>query len=62
MSQDKQKLLREHKVIPDVLPEGTQLAYDLKVKFPNATLEAPGQELGREDTQPRPKLFLSPVV
>jgi hypothetical protein len=60
MSQE--QLLREHKVIPDVLSEGTQLAYDLRVKFPNATLDAPGQELGREETQPEPKLFLSPAV
>ncbi|KAJ4348704.1 uncharacterized protein N0V89_010082 [Didymosphaeria variabile] len=60
MSQDKQQILREHKVIPDVLPEGTQLSYDLKVKFPDTTLDAPGKELGREETQPEPELFLSP--
>ena len=62
MSQDKHQILREHKVIPEVLPEQTELPYDLKVKFPNATLDVPGKELGREETQPEPKLYLDPVV
>lgn len=62
MSQDNQRILREHNVIPDVLPEETQLSYNLKVTFPNATLDVPGKELGREETQPEPKLYLSPPV
>lgn len=62
MSQDRTQILREHKVIPDVLPEGTTLSHDLKVVFPEATLDTPGQELGREETQPEPRLFLDPVV
>ncbi|KAJ4289621.1 hypothetical protein N0V90_010950 [Kalmusia sp. IMI 367209] len=61
MSQDKHQILREHKVIPDILPEKTELLYDLKVVFPNATLDVPGKELGREETQPEPKLYLDPV-
>ncbi|KAK3216748.1 hypothetical protein GRF29_1g873704 [Pseudopithomyces chartarum] len=61
MSQDRTQILREHKVIPDVLPEGTTLSHDLKVVFPEATLDTPGQELGREETQPEPRLFLDPV-
>ncbi|KAF2443463.1 PEBP-like protein [Karstenula rhodostoma CBS 690.94] len=61
MSQDQQQILLKHNVIGDVLPEGTQLAYDLKIKFRNATLDAPGQELGREETQDEPKIFLSPA-
>ena len=62
MSQDRTQILRERKVIPDVLPEGTHLSYNLIVKFPEATLDAPGKELGREETQPQPKLYLDPVV
>lgn len=62
MSQDKYQILKEHKVIPDVLPEGTKLSYDLNVRFPNATLNEPGQELGREETQPEPKVYLDPAV
>ena len=62
MSQRTTQALREHKIIPDILPEGTDLSYDLNVKFPNATLDVPGKELGREETQPEPKLYLDPVV
>ena len=62
MSQDRTQILRELKVIPDVLPEGTTLSHDLKVVFPEVTLDTPGQELGREETQPEPRLFLDPVV
>lgn len=59
----KQQLLRKHNVIGDVLPLATeQFWYDMKVQFRNATLDAPGKELGREETQDEPKIFLSPVV
>ncbi|KAL5390391.1 hypothetical protein DPSP01_001958 [Paraphaeosphaeria sporulosa] len=62
MPQDQQQLLRKHNVIGDVLPLATtQFTYDLKVQFRNATLETPGQELGREETQDEPKIFLSPA-
>lgn len=63
MPQDQQQLLRKHNVIGDVLPLTTkELAYDMKVQFRNATLDTPGQELGREETQDEPKIFLSPTV
>jgi hypothetical protein len=63
MTQDQQQLLRKHNVIGDVLPLATTgFAYDMKVQFRNATLDAPGQELGREETQDEPKIFLSPIV
>lgn len=62
MSQRTIQVLREHKIIPDVLSEATNLSYDLKVKFPDATLDVPGKELGREETQHEPKLYLDPVV
>ncbi|KAL6709829.1 hypothetical protein ACN47E_000614 [Coniothyrium glycines] len=53
--------LSEHHVIPDVLPEQINLTYDLTVKWPEATLDIPGKELGREETQDEPKVFLSPA-
>ena len=62
MSAANLQILREHKVIPDVLPEDIELSYNLTVKFPDVTLDAPGKELGREETQLEPKLYLDPVV
>ena len=62
MSGDRSQVLREHNVIPDVLSEGTSLSHSLKVVFPEATLDTPGEELGREETQPEPKLYIDPVV
>src|ERR1700710_2298691 len=53
--------LQKDNVIPDVLSQSTSLSHDLVVKWPNATLDSPGKELGREDTQPEPTLHLSPA-
>jgi hypothetical protein len=61
-AQERKQALVEHKVITDVLPGNLDLAYDLTVKWPNTTLDKPGEELGREDTQPEPTLYLSPAV
>jgi hypothetical protein len=61
-AQERKQALIEHKVITDVLPGNLDLAYDLTVKWPNTTLDKPGEELSREDTQPEPTLFLSPAV
>jgi len=61
-AQERKQALVEHKVITDVLPGNLDLSYDLTVKWPNATLEKPGEELGREDTQPEPTLHLIPTV
>ncbi|KAJ9604432.1 hypothetical protein H2200_011268 [Cladophialophora chaetospira] len=54
--------LRDAKVIPDVLHEGTKLAHQLTVKWPTATLDNSGKDLDREATQPEPTLFLTPEV
>jgi hypothetical protein len=61
-TQEKKQAFIEHKVITDVLPGNLDLLYDLTVKWPNALLDKPGVELGREDTQPEPTLFLNPPV
>jgi len=55
-------ILLEHGIVPDVLtlPEG--VSHNLTIKWPNAKLDTPGQELNREDTQPEPKLYLTPAV
>jgi len=50
------------KVIPDVLEQGTALDQStLVIKWPNATLDAPGKELDRQATQPEPTLSLDPA-
>ena len=59
---DRTLILSELKVIPDVLPANIELSYDLRVEWPEAKLDAPGKELGREETQAEPKVFLSPPV
>jgi hypothetical protein len=61
-TQERKQALIEHKVITDVLPGELELSYDLTVKWPNATLDKAGEELGREETQPEPILKLSPAV
>ncbi|KAF1945287.1 PEBP-like protein [Clathrospora elynae] len=58
--QDKMQAFSEHKVIPDVFPNIVNLPYDLTVKWPTATLDTPGKELDREDTQEEPKVFITP--
>lgn len=54
--------LREHQVIPDVLPVGLDIPFNLKIKWPNTVLDSPGKEMEREETQLEPKLYLDPSV
>jgi hypothetical protein len=61
-AQERKQALIEHRVITDVLPGDLNLSYDLTVTWPNTKLDKPGQELGREDTQPEPELRISPAV
>jgi hypothetical protein len=61
-AQERKQALIEHKVITDVLPGNLNLSYDLTVKWPNTTLDKPGEELDREETQPEPTIYLSPAV
>jgi hypothetical protein len=62
MSENEATELRNGKVIPDVLPEGTKLAHQITVKWPTTTLDKSGKELDREATQPEPTLLLTPEV
>lgn len=55
-------IFSEHAVTPDVLSSDGNLPYDLIVSWPETTLSKPGEELDREQTQPQPKLALSPAV
>jgi hypothetical protein len=55
-------LFSEHKVTPDVLSSDADVSYELTVTWPETKLDKPGQELGRDQTQPQPKLTLSPAV
>ncbi|KAI8931785.1 hypothetical protein NX059_011422 [Plenodomus lindquistii] len=57
---DRKLALQAHKVIPDVLTDDLNLSFDLTLKWPEATLDTPGQELDREKTQTEPEVFLSP--
>ncbi|KAK7696977.1 hypothetical protein SLS64_014033 [Diaporthe eres] len=52
--------LRQHQVLPDVLPVGLDIPSSLTIKWPKAILDAPGKELDREETQSQPKLYLDP--
>jgi hypothetical protein len=61
-AQETKQALIDHRVITDVLPGNLDLSYDLTIKWPNATLEKPGEEMGREDTQSVPSLYLHPTV
>ncbi|KAH6655550.1 hypothetical protein BKA67DRAFT_690333 [Truncatella angustata] len=51
--------LKEHKIIPDVLSDNVKPAYSLTLNWPNTTLESPAQELGGEETQPQPLVYLN---
>lgn len=62
MTTDVQSLLEKESIIPDILPLGTKVPRNLKVVFPNATLEEPGQMIERDATQPQPTLFVEPSV
>jgi hypothetical protein len=61
-TQERKQALVEHRVITDVLPGAVDLSYSLTLKWPNATLETPGQELDREVTQSEPTVYLNPTV
>lgn len=52
--------LRQHQVVPDVLPIGIDIPSNLVLKWPNTVLDSPGKGLDRQDTQPEPKLYLDP--
>jgi hypothetical protein len=54
--------LKEHKIIPDVLSDNVKPAYSLTLNWPNTTLESPAQELGGEETQPQPLVYLNSAV
>lgn len=54
--------LREHQVIPDVLPVGLDIPFNLNIKWPSTVLNSPGKELDREETQLEPRLYLNPSV
>jgi len=60
-TQENKQAFIDHKVITDVLPGNTELSYDLTVQWPEATLENAGVELGREETQAEPTLYLNPT-
>ncbi|KZM21145.1 uncharacterized protein EKO05_0008120 [Ascochyta rabiei] len=54
-------LFSEHKVTPDVLSSDADLSYELTVSWPETKLHRPAEELDRDQTQPQPKLSLSPA-
>jgi len=60
--QARKQALIDLKVITDVLPGAVTLSHGLKLKWPNATLSNPGQELDRDATQEEPKVYLDPAV
>jgi hypothetical protein len=49
-------------IIPDVLPAGTVVQRNLKVSFHTTTLTRPGQMIDRQETQPKPVVFVDPPV
>lgn len=54
--------LHKDNVIPDVLPEGTTLSHDLVINWPpHASLDTPGKELGRQETQSEPSVHVNPA-
>jgi hypothetical protein len=62
MSSSTAAALQSGSVIPDVLAPGTSFSSKVTVVWPNTTLDTPGKELGREDTQPEPTLYVNPSV
>jgi hypothetical protein len=61
-TQSTKQALIEHKIIPDILPEGINLSYNLTLEWPNAKLDEPGKLLQCEDTKPEPKVTITPAV
>ncbi|GAD92937.1 hypothetical protein MGG_14045 [Paecilomyces variotii No. 5] len=60
MTTDVQSFFEKENIIPDILPPGTKIPRNLRVVWPNATLEEPGQMIERDATQPQPTLFVKP--
>ncbi|KAL1996097.1 hypothetical protein VTN49DRAFT_420 [Thermomyces lanuginosus] len=61
MASDATSTLQAESIIGDVLPRDVKLKYNLKVEFPNAKLEKPGQKIDVKDTQPQPTVYVEPV-
>lgn len=53
--------LLSHNITPDVLPSGTELTHSLSLKWPEAQLDTPSKQLGRQETQPTPTVYVTPV-
>ncbi|KAK2053083.1 PEBP-like protein [Colletotrichum caudatum] len=53
---DVTKIFEEHNVIPDVLPAGTKIPYNLGVHWPTVSLRAPAERLHRDRVQEQPKV------
>lgn len=62
MTTDVQTIFEKESIIPDILAPGTKVPRNLKVIWPNAKLEKPGQMIERDATQPQPTLFVEPSV
>ncbi|KAJ9236318.1 hypothetical protein DTO271D3_5790 [Paecilomyces variotii] len=60
MTTDVQTIFEKESIIPDILAPGTKVPRNLKVIWPNAKLEKPGQMIERDATQPQPTLFVEP--
>ncbi|KAJ9196321.1 hypothetical protein DTO164E3_6377 [Paecilomyces variotii] len=60
MTTDVQTIFEKESIIPDILAPGTKVPRNLKVIWPNAKLEKPGQMIERDETQPQPTLFVEP--
>ncbi|OKL62163.1 hypothetical protein UA08_02161 [Talaromyces atroroseus] len=61
-STDITNTLNAEDVIPDILPTGTIIRHNLKVSFPKAKLDRPGQMIAVNDTQPKPTVFVDPPI
>ncbi|EFQ35604.1 hypothetical protein CGRA01v4_04086 [Colletotrichum graminicola] len=53
---DVAKTFQEHNVIPDVLPAGTKIPYNLGVHWPAVSLRTPAERLHRDRVQEQPKV------
>ncbi|KAK1975818.1 phosphatidylethanolamine-binding protein [Colletotrichum cereale] len=50
------KVFQEHSLIPDVLPAGTKIPYNLGVHWPSVSLRVPAERLHRDQVQEQPKV------
>lgn len=62
MTTDIQSIFEKENIIPDILAPGTKIPRNLKVIWPNAKLEEPGQMIERDATQPQPTVIVEPSV